>query len=331
MTRRLRGLEGTRARVCSFADVLQPQVTPPPAVQAAAPLAAAGAGGGGPACAPLNVQPSQSAPASNDTSAMPSEGQAAHSGGGPGTPPLEEGPAKPQPQPIAIVPPVEAERLEALRALQLLGAPPQARFETITKSVGLREVEGPVQGAARCRVVRRQRRRPACRRAGRPLQHAQQQHTQLPPHKHHAPPCPCSLVQRIFGVAMVAVALIDERMHLLAKMGPLQCDGTRVGSFCDWALASDTPTMVVIEDTREDARFRDFPHVQMEGGVRFYAGAPLVSSHGGRKYGAAARAGGRRKRRAGGSAACLRAPAATSRAHVCHPAPSRPLRQARCA
>ena len=58
------------------------------------------------------------------------------------------------------------------------------------------------------------------------------------------------------------------------------------GSFCDFTLVPETPTLLVVEDASQDARFRTNAYVAGEPGIRFCAGAPLVSTAGGHIYGA---------------------------------------------
>jgi diguanylate cyclase (GGDEF)-like protein/PAS domain S-box-containing protein len=76
------------------------------------------------------------------------------------------------------------------------------------------------------------------------------------------------------------ITLIDEnRQWFKSKVG-LEMDETPLSlSFCRYALAKPDEVMV-IPDTRDDARFRDHPAATGEPHVRFYAGAPLVSSEG---------------------------------------------------
>lgn len=52
--------------------------------------------------------------------------------------------------------------------------------------------------------------------------------------------------------------------------------GDRLHSFCDASLRAPNPTMMVVPDTLEDARFCNSQFVKGEPHVRFYSGAPLV-------------------------------------------------------
>ena len=49
-------------------------------------------------------------------------------------------------------------------------------------------------------------------------------------------------------------------------------------AFCAHTILS--PDLLEVPDTREDARFADNPFVQRDPGVRFYAGAPLITPNG---------------------------------------------------
>ena len=63
------------------------------------------------------------------------------------------------------------------------------------------------------------------------------------------------------------------------------CQTGRDVSFCGHTILPSTPQLMVIEDTLEDVRFAGNPLVKGPPHVRFYAGAPLVSSANGYRYG----------------------------------------------
>ncbi|WP_180978281.1 diguanylate cyclase domain-containing protein [Halomonas urumqiensis] len=84
------------------------------------------------------------------------------------------------------------------------------------------------------------------------------------------------LVSRCLDVPMAAVTLIDEHHQWLkAKVG-IEGDVTpRSEAFCAHTIAGDGS--LVVEDARLDERFREYPGVLAENGIRFYAGVPLRS------------------------------------------------------
>ncbi|MBP7658355.1 MAG: GAF domain-containing protein, partial [Pseudoxanthomonas sp.] len=84
----------------------------------------------------------------------------------------------------------------------------------------------------------------------------------------------------ICGVPMAAVTLIDrDRQWFKAQVGIEHPDPSRESSFCAHAILAPERTMVVPDATR-DTRFADNPLVTAENGIRFYAGAPLLTRDG---------------------------------------------------
>lgn len=84
----------------------------------------------------------------------------------------------------------------------------------------------------------------------------------------------------ICGVPMAAVTLIDrDRQWFKAQVGIEHPDPSRESSFCAHAILAPERTMVVPDATR-DTRFADNPLVTAENGIRFYAGAPLLTREG---------------------------------------------------
>ncbi len=78
------------------------------------------------------------------------------------------------------------------------------------------------------------------------------------------------------GTPRALVNLVDaNRLWFKAKYGVDRVSETpRECSFCSYTILS--AEILEVSDAREDPRFADNPHVQVEGGgVRFYAGAPL--------------------------------------------------------
>ncbi len=88
-----------------------------------------------------------------------------------------------------------------------------------------------------------------------------------------------SLASSVCGVPMSMVSLIDmDRQWFKAKIGTDLTQSSRDQSFCAHAILGRD--LLVVPDARQDARFADNPAVQADGGIRFYAGAPLVTSDG---------------------------------------------------
>jgi signal transduction histidine kinase len=87
------------------------------------------------------------------------------------------------------------------------------------------------------------------------------------------------LASTVCGTPMSLVSLIDvDRQWFKAKIGTDLTETPRDLSFCGHAILGRD--VLVVPDTREDPRFADDPAAGMDGGVRFYAGAPLMTSDG---------------------------------------------------
>lgn len=78
-------------------------------------------------------------------------------------------------------------------------------------------------------------------------------------------------------VSLVTV-VEEQRQRFLARTGIDARETPRPTSFCAHAMLERTP--MVVPDATQDPRFADNPLVTGELGIRFYAGAPLVSSEG---------------------------------------------------
>jgi signal transduction histidine kinase len=88
-----------------------------------------------------------------------------------------------------------------------------------------------------------------------------------------------ALASQICGVPMSLVSLIDaDRQWFKARVGVQESETSRDVSFCAHAILGRD--LMVVPDTTTDARFADNPAVLRDPGVRFYAGAPLVTSDG---------------------------------------------------
>ncbi|WP_420450944.1 diguanylate cyclase domain-containing protein [Ilumatobacter sp.] len=88
------------------------------------------------------------------------------------------------------------------------------------------------------------------------------------------------LAARCMGAPIAHVTLLgDDRQVLCAPVGIELSQGPREESFCTHIVDDDLGVLVV-EDTREDPRFRDLPMVRDEPNVRSYIGAPITTGGG---------------------------------------------------
>lgn len=84
----------------------------------------------------------------------------------------------------------------------------------------------------------------------------------------------------ICGVPTATVSLIDaDRQWFKARQNLEPAETGRDISFCGHAILEPDKVMVV-PDATADPRFHDNPLVTAEGGIRFYAGAPLLTGDG---------------------------------------------------
>jgi len=87
------------------------------------------------------------------------------------------------------------------------------------------------------------------------------------------------LASKVCGVPIALVSLIDvDRQWFKATVGTRLRETPREQSFCGHAILGRE--VLVVPDVREDPRFAGNPTVGEHGGVRFYAGAPLITSDG---------------------------------------------------
>ncbi|HVG12789.1 MAG TPA: PAS domain-containing protein, partial [Flavisolibacter sp.] len=84
----------------------------------------------------------------------------------------------------------------------------------------------------------------------------------------------------VFNAPMAFISLVDKEMVIYkSQVGPFGKDYVRrEDSLCSLAILGDGP--LVIEDASMGSCFQDNPYVQAQGGIRFYAGAPLVTKTG---------------------------------------------------
>lgn len=84
----------------------------------------------------------------------------------------------------------------------------------------------------------------------------------------------------ICAVPTATVSLIDtDRQWFKARVGIEDQQTSRDVSFCGHAIL-DPDNVMVVPDATADERFHDNPLVTAEGGIRFYAGAPLKGRDG---------------------------------------------------
>ena len=78
---------------------------------------------------------------------------------------------------------------------------------------------------------------------------------------------------------MALISLVDDgRQWFKSRIGMAVRETPRSQAFCAYALHSTEPLIVL--DTLQDIRFADNPLVTGSPGLRFYAGAPLITKEG---------------------------------------------------
>src|SRR4051794_17961798 len=88
-----------------------------------------------------------------------------------------------------------------------------------------------------------------------------------------------ALAAKVCDAPMCLVTLVDtDRQWFKAVVGTDLTETSRDLSFSAHAILGRD--VLVVSDAAQDARFSNNPAVDMEGGIRFYAGAPLITTDG---------------------------------------------------
>lgn len=88
-----------------------------------------------------------------------------------------------------------------------------------------------------------------------------------------------TIASTLFSTTMSAISLIDaDRQWFKAERGLQTSETKRNIAFCNHTISSDEP--FIVEDASKDPRFKENPLVQSGPRIRFYAGAPLITSKG---------------------------------------------------
>ena len=88
------------------------------------------------------------------------------------------------------------------------------------------------------------------------------------------------VVARVFDSPMAFLSLVDkDTVFYKSQVGPFgRSQVNRENSLCSLTILSREP--LIIEDASLQGCFAENPFVQAEGGIRFYAGVPLITSDG---------------------------------------------------
>ena len=87
------------------------------------------------------------------------------------------------------------------------------------------------------------------------------------------------LVKELLDVPVCMVTLLEgDYTHPLAGGDPAGPKLLREDTFCAWSLLTLKPEVLTVSDATLDLRFKNLPSVSGPSHLRFYAGAPLISS-----------------------------------------------------
>jgi Protein tyrosine and serine/threonine kinase len=88
------------------------------------------------------------------------------------------------------------------------------------------------------------------------------------------------LIGKSFNVPVALVSLLSKDLWLKSSFGPVKGCLEREGSFCSYITVNTYHQVLVVPDATKDARFVMNPFVSGPPYMRFYGGAPLVTSSG---------------------------------------------------
>lgn len=88
------------------------------------------------------------------------------------------------------------------------------------------------------------------------------------------------IMARMFQTPMAFISLVDkDKVFYKSQTGPFGRDDVqRTDSLCSLTILNNEP--LVIEDASNEVCFQNNPYVLPEGGIKFYAGAPLITKEG---------------------------------------------------
>jgi diguanylate cyclase (GGDEF)-like protein/PAS domain S-box-containing protein len=91
--------------------------------------------------------------------------------------------------------------------------------------------------------------------------------------------CIAALAARVLNCPVALISLVGrDRLYFKARHGTELYETPRATALCTHVLTNDGPLVAL--DTTKDVRFAASPLVTGPGGIKFYAGAPLVSNSG---------------------------------------------------